>query len=474
MRQFGTAVLATVILLILTTSQAHADLIPKLEWIRTYDSPCTNDANYKDRDCGKGIALDAAGNIYVTGSEYRKDLGQGHNIWVRKYDTNGNTLWTQTYDSPAHGPDLGLGVAVDAAGNLYVTGSENRRDLGQKSNIWLRKYDADGNALWTRTYDGSTHRSDGGFSVAVDSAGNVYVCGSIEMDTKNVKDWSSNLNVWLGKYDTDGNLLWTRTYDNPSDVWPYADEAYGVALDALGNIYVTGREHRKDLGQDSNIWVRRYDASGKVLWTDTYNGSANRGDYGYGVAVDTAGNAYVVGTAKEGTTIRNCSNDIWVRKYDTDGNIVWTDTYDSPAHGGDIGWGVAVDAVGNAYVTGRENRTNLFLRKYDPDGNTLWTLSYNGEAVGTAEFAGYGIALDNAGNIYVTGKVRYWGSDQHDDIIVLKFSQVPKPPDPSTPIIPTIPIFRPPGIFVQQAVAAFLLLVAVFLGIVRVLRKRLR
>ena len=128
------AILAGLALLAMLAVPAGAVSVPQLEWIQTYDSPA------HDYDTGRGVAVDGAGNVYVTGYEDRPDLGQYANIWLRKYDTDGNTLWTQTYDSPAHYGDLGYGVAVDAAGNVYVTGYEERYDLDQSENIILLKY----------------------------------------------------------------------------------------------------------------------------------------------------------------------------------------------------------------------------------------------------------------------------------------------------------------------------------------------
>ena len=415
MRRFRIVITATVLFSLLAASQAHTAIFPKLEWSRSYDGPGT----YYDKEQGWGIALDAAGNVYVTGYEYCWVLGQGYNIWLRKYDTDGNTLWTETYDSPDHGGDYGHGVAVDAAGNVYVTGSEVRDDQG--ANIWLRKYDTDGNVLWTETYDSPDHGNDYGYGVAVDAAGNVYVTGKEYRE-----DLGQNDNIWLRKYDTDGNTLWTETYNSPAHGYDYGA---GVALDAAGNVYVTGGERNSDLGQRWNIWLRKYDTDGNTLWTETYDSPAHDRDDGLGVAVDSAGNVYVTGISNRDDLGQY--DNIWLRKYDTDGNTLWTETYDSPAHHVDKAYGVALDDMGNVYVTGQENRsdlgqgTNLFLRKYDPDGNTLWTMSYNGEPVGTATFVGYGVAVDALGNVCVTGYEHWSGS--YDDIMVLKFSQVPEP-----------------------------------------------
>ena len=173
MKRFGIVITATVLFSLLAASQAHAAPTPQLEWIRTYDSP-----NH-GLDWGWEVVVDISGNVFVSGYETRDDLGPGggENIWLRKYDTDGNTLWTQTYSSPAHSDDVGAGIAVDVEGNVYVTGWEERSDLGQSSNIWLRKYDTNGSTLWTRTYDSPNHLQDVGHGVATDADGNVYITG---------------------------------------------------------------------------------------------------------------------------------------------------------------------------------------------------------------------------------------------------------------------------------------------------------
>ena len=405
-------VLATVIAMSTSTSAAP---IPQMEWIKTYDSPAHCD------DTGRGVAVDTLGYIYVTGYEDRSDLGQGFNVWLRKYDGNGNVVWTQTYDSPAHQSDISRGLAVDAYGNIYVTGSEYRSDLNQDNNIWLRKYDSDGNAIWTRTYDSLAHREDTGMAVSVDIMGNVIVTGYEDR-----ADLSQGFNLWLREYDTNGNTVWTQTYDCQSHL---SNMGRGVATDAQGNVYVTGWENRSDLGQDRNVFLSKYDANGNLLWLQSYDSPAHSFDGGYGVAVDAAGNAYVVGW--ENRDDLNQYRNILLQKYDTNGNVIWTQTYDSPGHGNDEGFGVTVDDAGNVYVAGYEDRSdlnqgyNIWLRKYDSSGGIIWTQTYDSPAYCLDN--GWSVVVDNTGNVYVTGYEYRDDLDQNYNVILLKYSQVPEP-----------------------------------------------
>jgi uncharacterized delta-60 repeat protein len=400
---------------LLAASQAHAALMPKLEWIRTYDSPAHGD------DVGWGVEVDRLGNVYVIGREYRPDLSQDYNIWLGKYDNNGSLLWTRNYDSPAHQEDVGRGLTVGPSDYIYVAGQEYREDLDQHNNIWVRKYDTNGNTVWTESYDSPNHHSDIGRGIASDDFGNIYVTGS-EIRT----DLAQDDNIWLRKYDTDGSTLWTRTYDSPAH---NQDIGFDVASDAAGNVYISGWETRDEIGQSENIWIRKYDASGSVLWTQTYDSPNHGQDTGRGIVVDSDGNVYVTG--REQRDDLGQQDNTWLRKYDTNGNVMWTRTYDSPSNQWDEGHGLSVDSAGNVYVAGFEYRGdlgqygNIWLRKYDSDGGVLWTETY--DSPGHGEDRGYGVAVDISGNIYVTGYVDREDQNQDRNIILLKYAQVPEP-----------------------------------------------
>ena len=363
-------------------------------WTRTY-----NDAANAG-DYGYGIAVDGEGNVYVTGSEY---VSPNDNIWVRKYDTNGYLVWTSTYNGADNGMDQGFGIAVDGSGNVYVTGRETV--TGEGANIWVRKYDSDGDEVWTKTHTSASGNYDYGRGIAVDGNGNVYVTGYEYIS-------GQEDNIWVRKYDSDGDVVWTKTYNGVANT---GDRGCGIAVDGSGNVYVTGAE--TVAGEASNVWVRKYDSDGDVLWTRTYNGTDNDDDIGYGIAVDESGNVYVVGCEM---TIAEAAN-IWVRKYDTDGDVVWTRTYNDIEDNDDLGQGIAVDGSGNVYVTGSEwvtgEQDNIWARKYDADGDIVWTKTHNGPI--NEKDRGRGIAVDDSGNVYVTGWVDQNGAKY--DVWVRKY-----------------------------------------------------
>ncbi|KAF0126240.1 MAG: cellulose-binding [Elusimicrobia bacterium] len=313
--------------------------------------------------------LDPAGNFYVVTST-------GGGVRLARFSPNKILLWERFYNSP-----FGLSapaVAADASG-VYMAGRES--NAAWDANIFLRKYDASGNLLWHKVYHNPG--GDEARDVAVDASGNVYVAGSIYNGVNN--------DIWLGKYDAGGNLLWTRTYNSPSG-W---DDGYGVAVDKSDNVIVVGSEDRNDLLQGNNIWVRKYDAAGTVLWTRTYNSPSNGWDNGYSVAVDNLNSVIVAGS--EDRYDLNQANNIWVGKYDANGNLLWTRSHNGPANGYDAAYGAASDNFGNIYVSGQVS-DSLWVGKYGPGGGLVNHIVFSTTSVG------YGIKVSSAGTVNVIGR----------------------------------------------------------------------
>lgn len=354
---------------------------PLVAWTSTY-----NNGTYNSHDRAMELALDGSGNLYVIG--YETVAGSNQDIWIRKYDSNGAELWTRTYDGPANDWDNGMDVAVDGSGSVYVIGTVSVS--GESANIWIRKYDGDGNDVWTKTYNGAADDWDHGSDITVDGSGNVYAAGYETVS-------GQGANVWVRKYDGNGNVIWTRTYNGAANS---SDAANGIAVDGGGNVYVSGYE--RVTGQESNVWVRKYDSGGNVVWTQTYNGADNDRDISNDIALDESGNVFVIGYQ----TVTGQDKNIWIRKYDGNGSEIWTRTHDGPANDWDAGNGLAVDGSGSVYVTGFETVSgqlaNVWIRKYDGDGNEIWTETYNNDAENGWE-VGYGLVVDESGNVCVAG-----------------------------------------------------------------------
>lgn len=356
-------------------------------WTKTW-----NNSDLNSNDVGRGVAVDSSGNVYVAGDFFadyvEADDWTFLDIWLRKYNASGGTVWTKTYNqSDGYTDEYGYAVAVDSSGNVYVAGSQTDESLIADGVVI--KYDSSGNVTWTATYSGTANDNDEALGIAVDSSGNVYVAG-YEMTAGSGND------IWVSKLDSGGDTTWTKKYSGAAGD---DDRGASIAVDSYGNVYAAGYETVTD--QSTNVWVRKYDSSGNVTWTKTYNSDTNGGDLANGITVDSSGNVYVTGSA----AITAGSTDVWVRKYDSDGDTVWTQTYDGGV-GSDIGYAIAVDSSGNVYATGSTSVTNqktdVWVRKYDSDGDTVWTQTYNNPILNSWE-VGFGIAVSSNGGVYVTG-----------------------------------------------------------------------
>ncbi|MFA5782131.1 MAG: SBBP repeat-containing protein, partial [Bacteroidales bacterium] len=287
---------------------------------------------------------------------------------LAKYDTSGNVLWAKSAGGIFN--DEACSVAVDASGNIYVAGlfssptltfdSTTLTNVGN-NDILLVKYDTSGNVLWAKSAGGSS--SDFANSVAVDTSGNTYVAGLFFSSTLSFGSTTltnaGGIDIFLAKYDANGNVLWAKSAGGVD-----YDDAYSVAADASGNIYVAGVFSSPTLSFGSttltnaggyDIFLTKYDAGGNVLWAKSAGGTGN--DLAYSVAVDTSGNIYVAGYFRSPTiafgitTLTNAgSRDIFLAKYDAAGNVFWAKSAGGTDY--DEANSVAVNASGNIYVAG--------------------------------------------------------------------------------------------------------------------------
>ena len=440
-------------------------------------------------DVGNGIAVDDAGNSYITGSFFNSaTFGPGEDngitlsgidfeIFVAKYDANGELAWAKrARESSAGELETGLGIAVDGAGNSYVTGhffvsatfgpSEANQTIlsGIFDEIFVAKYDASGTLVWAK-HAGGPYRTaiDAGFGISVDGAGNVYVTGQF-VNSATFGPGEANQTTLIGtfeeifvaKYDASGALVWAKRAGGSG-----VDASFGLAVDGAGNVYVTGQFENSATfgageanqttlsGTSAEIFVAKYDASGALVWAKRAGGPFG-GDEGHGIAVDGAGNSYVAGYFDDSatfgageanqTTLSGSNTETFIAKYDASGALVWAKR--AGGSGGDASFGLAVDGTGNSYVTGfffesatfgpgEANQTTLtgafeqiFVAKYDASGALMWAKRAGGSSeVGVRA---YSIVVDGAGSSYVTGLFReltIFGPGEANETILSASSQ---------------------------------------------------
>jgi uncharacterized delta-60 repeat protein len=370
-------------------------------WKKTYNGPDTGP------DAANAITLDAKGNVYVTGIS---DGGQtGSDYATVKYDEDGNTRWEKRYNGPGNFNDQATAVAVDDDGNVYVTG--NSWGNGTFSDYATIKYDKNGNVKWSKRYNGPGNASDGATAIAVDKAGNVYVTGKSDGDGT-LTDYATI------KYDANGNERWVIRYNGTNNT---NDGANALVLDASGNIYVTGGSEGSEGGGTSSDYVTiKYNAAGAQLWVARYD-YIGFYDEAKDIAVDAAGNVFVTGRTGNFGSLDN----FLTVKFTPDGVPEWAVQYDA-AGSADGANALALDAQGNVYVTGDSRADNNSFEdfatvKYNTAGILQWVARYTGP--GNQSDVPSDIGLDNKGNVYVTG--RSMGNGSSTDYVTIKYEQTP-------------------------------------------------
>lgn len=356
-----------------------------------------------DTDCANAIVHDSNNDIYVTG--YSRTAGNDYDCVTVKYSgIDGSEIWVQRYDGQAGAYDSAYAIAVDSADNIFVTGSAEGMET--LHNYITIKYSSDGTVLWSAVYNGPADGTDKATSIAIDASGDVYVTGRSE-------GVSSGYDYATIKYDgTDGTEIWLTRY-NRSDK---ADWGQAIALDDSNNVYVTG--HSVDSGNpDEDYATVKYDTDGVQLWAARYNGPDNDSDKACAIASDPSGNVYVTGKSYA----IGADFDYVTVKYDTNGTELWVKRYDGG--GGDYPKAIALDSQANAYVTGESYHDtdgyNYLTIRYDANGLDPWGHVYNGTANGND--TANAIAIDSHDDVYVTG-----ASSQTDtgiDYVTVKYDQ---------------------------------------------------
>ncbi len=429
-------------------------------------------------DFGNGVAVDAAGNAYVTGSTSSLDFpvsaplqatiaGAADDVFVAKVNATGTALVYSTYLGGSEN-DVGIGIALDTNGNAYVTGSTASPDFptafpiqpalgliegSTGGDAFVVKLDPEGAVLVYSTYLGGS-KDDIGQAIAVDTAGNAYVTGataSTDFPTatpvQGAFGGSSHPfggDAFVTVLNPTGTAFVYSTYLGGSE----DDFGTAIAVDSGGNAYVTGLtlsagdfpttggafQTAPRAASFADGFVAKLNPTGSMLVYSTFL-SGNDVDQGFDIAVDASGNAYMTGFTLSadfptaGTPVQPAfgggtfTGDAFVTKLNAAGDALVYSTY-LGGSGEDFGQGIALDAAANAYVTGATSSANFptmpnplqlafggggnpfggdaFVTQLNAAGDTLVYSSYLG---GSGDDFGSDIAVDATGNAYVTGSI---------------------------------------------------------------------
>ncbi len=351
-------------------------------------------------DLGSSIAVNASGNAFVTGraassnfpttpGSVQRTYDGNYDAFVAKLNSTGTALIYSTYLGGS-GFDSGLGIAVDASDNVYVTGNTESRDFpttpgalqttfrGLNDQAFVAKLDATGTTLLYSTFLGG--RSDaGGTGIAVDASGNAYVTGDAGSNfpttpgaLQTTFGAGPNPEAFVAKLNATGTALLYSTYLGGSS---FASGS-GIAVDGFGNAYVTGYAGlnfpttpgalQTTSSGNFDAFVAKLNTTGTALLYSTYLGGSGD-DYGFAIAVDASGNAFVTGstTSSNFSTTRGAvqttiggNTDAFVAKLNAAGTALLYSTY-LGGSGDDLGSGIALDALGNAFVIGSTTSSNF-------------------------------------------------------------------------------------------------------------------
>ncbi|MCP5184674.1 MAG: DUF4347 domain-containing protein, partial [Pseudomonadales bacterium] len=397
-------------------------VVPDLTW-NTF-------AGGSGADNGFGIVVDDAGNTYIAGnsaaswgSPVRAFTGST-DAFVAKYDAAGNLDWV-TFLGNA-GSDDGWNIGRDAAGNLYVVGRSASswgtpvRAHSGGTDTFVAKLNDSGVLQWNTFLGGAG--TDDGSDVAVDAAGNLFVSGTSSSTWGSpVRTYTGNTDAWAARLDTNGVLQWNTFLGSAN-----AESGSSIDVDAGSNVYVTGYSGAswgtpvRPYTAGTDIFAAKLSGSGTLSWNTFLGGTGS--DTGKGVAVDDAGNVYLSasGSATWGAPIEayhGGTSDAQLIKLDTSGVLQWNSF--TGGTGAEYGAGIDVDSSGNAVITGYSTSSwgspirpysggsDGFAAAYDTNGNLAWTtfLGGGGNELGTW------VAVDDASNVYLTGSGNTtWGT----------------------------------------------------------------
>ena len=413
-------------------------LFPLALLAQDFDWIWARQAGGNSYNSGREIVADGDGNVYVTGffqgvsafGDHTITSQGGFDIFVAKYNSDGEALWAAGMGGASL--DYGISLDVDADQNVYLTGyfgGTMNTDAGTVTAVGIRdvfvaKYNAEGQLQWIKSA-GGPHIDQGEGLIVDQNNQRIYVTGRF-MGTLTFSGTDVTLqgagsdDIFVAAYDFDGDLIWAR-----SAVGPGSNIAFSIGADAAGNVYgggsIGGVTSFGDI-QVQNIGINaivlfKLDIDGNWLWANAYGG--NLAETVWSMVVQPDGETWAAGIFASNsvqfgdhTVIGDGQYySVFIIRQNADGFVQWASSGGSTSH--DYARGVAVDNMGNSYITGNfhhiatfgdhsittVDNTDAYIVKYSPEGVALWAVG----AGGTSTDIGDAIAVDGMGNVYITG-----------------------------------------------------------------------
>lgn len=411
-------------LLTILASTFSNDLISQihqLDWAITGGSSDTEILN--------GLGSDGKGNVYLSGdfrgtvdfdpgpAVYNLTSSGIDDIFIQKLDSNGNFLWATSVGST--GDDQTYSLAVDPFGNVLITGYyqgtvdfdpgsgiTNLTSAGA-NDIYILKLNSIGDFIWARSLGGA--HNDYGLKIETDINGNIYTTGSFRLTadfdpgigTQNHVS-NGNSDVYISKLDSSGNYVWSKSFGGIS-----IDRGGVIATDSDGNVYLGG-SYRDTVDFDPGIgvssivaqgafdfFVQKMDRNGNMVWVKSFGGTSQ--EYIRGIAVDDSKNVYLTGEFSHtadfdpGVGIFNLTSsgaagykDMFIEKLDSLGNLSWAHKIGDSLE--EVGYDIAVNQIGNITITG----TYTGGVDFDPSSSVYNLNSLGNFDVFVAEFSNSG------------------------------------------------------------------------------------
>lgn len=425
-----------------------------------------NQGGSQNYDGARDIVMDVSGNIYVTGRfqgsalfDKTKLEGAGDDeIFLIKYDPSGKLVWAKRAGGKKE--DASYGLSMDGDGNIYMAGFFNDTAYFDKiqiiskgkEDIFIAKFNQNGDVIWCKQAGGEF--KDDLKDIVTDNNGNCYITGyfsgSIKFDTIGISGPDYTEDIYIAKYDKNGNAIWAKKAGGPAN-----DRGMGIILDKAENLYLTGYFTKAayfdslilNTTDQADIFLAKYDGNGNALWVKQAGGIG--WDEAACIDVDEEGNVLIAGFFVKDAMFDSSGNnvltsfgerDIFIAKYDSKGNFLWV----KQAGGEKIDECRSIDITqqGDFYVTGffgeaakfdtstivSNGDYDIFLAGYNADG----TLSFAKQAGGTGYDEGRRVLFDGKQNIFLTGgfngKAKFGSTEtkeaQDFDVFIAKYNLV--------------------------------------------------